>query len=393
LQGEVEQIREALEKRPPEILYDFLRDRLEAGEYRKRLGVPAIIRRDFKSLADIIDHQNRFLLLPKTEQEQVLAQAGQDVLEEDDPRIINRIVLYIDDLDRCPDAKVIEVLQAVHLLLAFPLFVVVVAVDSRWLAHALQSRYPALAGSSSSNGKAAAPEDYLEKIFQVPFWVRELDSASRSRIVQGLLGGHVRAASRAGENGGEDRSAIGNEEANVLAEMIAPRSAPPLVSATALTVSRDELASLDRLAPLMGHTPRSIKRFVNVYQLVKILNLRRTPAASGPPTDDEIAAFLLAVAEGLPGIGWRLLDEVAEDPAMALPDILERPTFAAHRSEIERLKDWLEDNRNADWKLVTGERLAEVAVDVRRFLFRGAPDAESGLGLARPQLVHVIQER
>jgi hypothetical protein len=31
---------------------------------------------------------------------------------------INRIVLYIDDLDRCPEPLVIDVLKAVHLLLA-----------------------------------------------------------------------------------------------------------------------------------------------------------------------------------------------------------------------------------------------------------------------------------
>ncbi len=44
---------------------------------------------------------------------------------------LNRIVLYIDDLDRCPPKRVVEVLQAVHLLLAFELFVVVVGVDAR----------------------------------------------------------------------------------------------------------------------------------------------------------------------------------------------------------------------------------------------------------------------
>jgi hypothetical protein len=38
-------------------------------------------------------------------------------------------VLYIDDLDRCPPRRVVEVLTAMQLLLALPLFVVVVAVD------------------------------------------------------------------------------------------------------------------------------------------------------------------------------------------------------------------------------------------------------------------------
>ena len=38
-------------------------------------------------------------------------------------------------------AQVVDVLQAVHLLLALDLFVVVVGVDPRWLVHSLQSEY------------------------------------------------------------------------------------------------------------------------------------------------------------------------------------------------------------------------------------------------------------
>ena len=58
---------------------------------------------------------------------------------------MNRIVLYIDDLDRCPEDKVIEVLRTAHLLLAFPLFVCVVAVDPRWVSRSLRNA-PGLLG-------------------------------------------------------------------------------------------------------------------------------------------------------------------------------------------------------------------------------------------------------
>lgn len=386
-------IQQALDKRPPEILYDFLRERLEAGEYRKRLGVPAIIRRDFKGLADLVSYQNAYLLASDETQERIREETDQELLKEDDKRIINRIVLYIDDLDRCPDAKVIEVLQAVHLLLAFPLFVVVVAVDSRWLAHALQSRFPVLAGGTSMNGKTSAqPDDYLEKIFQVPFWVQELNNESRSRIVHGLLGSHVRGQPSDGASEASGQVRVGEDEAKVLREMIEPRSGPPLLDAAALTVTRDELAFLDRLTPLMGHTPRSVKRFVNVYQLVKIVRRGRTSNAGGYPSDDELAAFLLAVAEGLPSVGLQLLEKAGHCPGKKLIEILNDPGFASHRAEHDCLKLWLEDYRNAALKEVPDDRLGAVASDVRRFVFRVMPDAESSMGTARPQLVHVIQQ-
>lgn len=374
LKEQVNTIALELAKGPSQVLYEFLQGRLEAGEYRKRLGVPAIIRRDFNSLADLISDQNRFLLTPAEQKEQIRDKSDKELLEEDDPLIINRIVLYIDDLDRCDDAKVIDVLQAVHLLLAFPLFVVIVAVDSRWLAHALQSHYPALAGFPSLDRKAAAqPEDYLEKIFQVPFWVQDLDCASRGRIVHGLLGAHVRVESRAGGVQNDNNVRVGDEEAKVLKVMLEPRNGPPLLDAKALTVTRDELAFLDRLTPLMGDTPRSIKRFVNVYQLVKLLRSSRTPTEGGPPSDDEIAAFLLAVAEGLPGLGWTLINVAANKPALTLSSILNSPDFAACQAERDRLNVWLENDDNVNWRLVASERLAAIALDVRRFLFQRAP--------------------
>jgi hypothetical protein len=56
-------------------------------------------------------------------------------------RAIDRIILYIDDLDRCKPEDVVRVLQRVHMLLAFELFVVVVAVVARWVEEALTQSY------------------------------------------------------------------------------------------------------------------------------------------------------------------------------------------------------------------------------------------------------------
>jgi hypothetical protein len=396
LEGQLAEIEQALKKKPPEILNEFLRERLEAGEYRKRLGVPAIIQRDFKGLGDLIRYQNAYLLAEaRPEQERILSEAGKDLLPEDDHRIINRIVLYIDDLDRCPDGKVIEVLQAVHLLLAFPLFVVVVAVDSRWLAHALQTRYPALGDATAGNSQAAAPDDYLEKIFQVPFWVQPLGDNSRRRIIHGLLSDHIFQDALSSSGPIADRAEVGEREKKVLKEMVEPRVAPPLLDVKALTVSREELMFLDGLAPLMGETPRSVKRFVNVYQLIKILRRGKTQGSSEQPPDEQLAAFMLAIAEGLPGLSRQLFDQAASEPVKttSLTVLLEYPALAGWEAERKRLRAWLSKPENMGWGLIHSGRLAELATDVVRFLFRVAPLCGAEMSVMRPQLVHVIQDR
>src|SRR5262245_42386878 len=95
---------------------------------------------------------------------------------------IERIILYIDDLDRCPEKIVVQVLQAVHLLLAFPISIVVVGVDSRWLLHSLQQHSIAFRENKANGSQPAeenkhwrsTPLNYLEKIFQIPFTLRPM---------------------------------------------------------------------------------------------------------------------------------------------------------------------------------------------------------------------------
>src|SRR5205814_8560492 len=113
---------------------------------------------------------------------QEASQQDESAQELDLPQI-DRIILYIDDLDRCPEDKVFAVLQAVHLLLAFPLFVVVVGVDPRWLLHSLKRNVQAFEDESTQADEMQDEEDmhwestplnYLDKIFQIPFTLRPM---------------------------------------------------------------------------------------------------------------------------------------------------------------------------------------------------------------------------
>lgn len=151
-------------------LVQFLSERTRSDDYRKHLGLISTIRQDFEKLG------------------QQLSQAsigGQF-------KRVDRIILYIDDLDRCHEAKVMEVLQAVHLLLAYPLFVVVVGVDPRWLLHSLKGAHRAFRGSEQREGVdgemwRTTPQNYLEKIFQIPFNLRSMTSEGYTRLVKSLL--------------------------------------------------------------------------------------------------------------------------------------------------------------------------------------------------------------
>jgi WD40 repeat protein len=249
---------------------------------------------------------------------------------------LERIVLYIDDLDRCPPRRVVEVLEAVHLMLALDLFVVVVAVDARWLIRSLEYHHHRLFGGrkarrlSGDGEPVATPIDYLDKIFQIPYVLLPPDSSATARYLHALLPipaarpapsqdeASTEALSVPRETDDEpwdladadgdfavapdppaiaappaaaDSRASGPRRGGESQFEVDPPDPRPLVSQPTdtpvvelrpqgLQLSAAEVEFMTRLGGLLP-TPRAAKRLVNVYRLVRI----------GIP-DGELAAFV-----------------------------------------------------------------------------------------------------
>lgn len=75
-----------------------------------------------------------------------------------------RIVVLVDDLDRCSPDKVVSLLEAINLVLDVPGFVFVLALDYDVLVRAVTAKYPHASGHV-----------FIEKMVQVPFRVPRLD--------------------------------------------------------------------------------------------------------------------------------------------------------------------------------------------------------------------------
>jgi hypothetical protein len=331
-------------------LLRFIRARATDGQYARHLGLIASIRKDFEELAAGISaaseqsHRDRDEAhaafakrvqalvdasgdhLSKEEKQKLLASGSQPPPAQ---KAFQRIVLYIDDLDRCPPRKVVEVLQAVHMLLTFPLFVVVVAVDVRWVSRALERHYPDLLEPPGSRraGRAASAHDYLEKIFQIPYWVREMGKTASCDFMKDRSKGLVAVPAAVAPTDGEGRVAVKpsvaagqpNAHVNLAAgspavaqgdlaaspsaapavavlsptvnavapNAVTPNAAVPAASpehaapappparpvarldARALVLDTAERDFLEKLAPYVGGSPRRALRFLNVYCVVK----------------------------------------------------------------------------------------------------------------------------
>jgi len=252
--------------------------------YRKELGTIARARTDFERLSERM----------------LKAREDYDSGRFKTPPVLDRIVLYIDDLDRCPEDKVREVLRAAHLLLAFDLFVCVVAVDPRWVIQCLSespgivSKEPVKDADLEVLGGVATPSDYLEKIFQIPLWLRPVPDAQRAALIETLLGRDINrravaAAMTAIRSDAAERDALettsgqsdrqsregehtsGTSGYGLEPELAAERASADQRSAVPEVIRIDprELEFLARATPLLDGNVRALKRFVNTYRLVK----------------------------------------------------------------------------------------------------------------------------
>ncbi|NUW65326.1 hypothetical protein HUZ94_17160 [Cronobacter sakazakii] len=328
-----ERLRELEESRD---LARFIADRHDSADYRKHLGLVSLVRQDFEALSERIREHG------------TAADGG---------RKVERIVLYIDDLDRCPASQVVNVLQAVHLLLAYPLFVVVVGVDSRWLTNSLSMHYKELGAAFTEAPEAAAsPQHYLEKIFQIPYSLRPMSAEGYGKLVRELTAGGQRmpVTQLLTPSGPADvkpstpaSAAIGSaltSDANVTAPQsaLAPESAA--VEERALVIHSWEESFAASLYPLIP-SPRAAKRLVNVYRVLKAsvggAQLQAFEGTETEPGQFQIPLLLLAIqiCDASTATAW-FADLMAEQGQRNSPEeaFIRTATADARKQLMERIK-------------------------------------------------------
>lgn len=293
------------------LVYDFLRERTSSKDYIGNLGLISMIRRDLEGLRERLED-----------------------FKKNGERPVERIVLYIDDLDRCQPAKVVEVLQAVHLLLAFDLFHVVVGVDSRWLRRSLEDTYVVRGGGIYDDEFSS--HDYLEKIFQVPYTLAPLENRSFKKLVDTMIQTrsewaqeHAEALSGLSQKsvGAGPRGDGGTAKARIPLQPIGESS--KLQSASSVVFFEDFEQSFIQELHRFIDRPRLAGRFINIYRMLRARAVDdsedATFASSADAIDYRAALVLLAINVGYPW-GSRLLFR----GLLAVPESMTWPGYLEH---------------------------------------------------------------
>lgn len=254
-----------------EALYTFIEKRANSDDYKKHLGIVSLIRKDFEILSGLLTGHQTELVTNKESQD------FKELFVDKKP--LERIILYIDDLDRCPEERVVEVLEAVNLLMAFPLFVVVVGVDPRWVKSALLQKYKNQF-QDETDDEAISPSNYLEKIFQVPFHLKDAGDESIKGMIKTLAKTKARLVISKEENDYDLNDYDSQDyKTNNLENDISIKNEEKTITDSTSLFSKETIEALDitdtecellqSMSEIIGTNPRAVKRFVNIYRIVK----------------------------------------------------------------------------------------------------------------------------
>lgn len=310
---------------PPRLLRYVLEDDPDTKALEKDIGLIGRTRRLFQAV-DTIAREVR----------DARREAGYAERKDADWETPERIIIYIDDLDRCHEDKVYEVLQAIHLLLAFDLFVVVVGVDVKWVQAALAKQFEtgdAQIDAATEQQRNERAMHYLEKIFQIPFWLRPLSSGDEGTFrpfVQMLAGESVETARE--KQAAAERARQMAEQSQVLetplvggapgagasgdtkprkgasddpSDPLGVQGQVKLIEARRkLQLTNAEIAFLGspQIAALAATAPRGVKRLVNVYRIARARRGQEDGEAvlggPGGPAEYPLIALMAAVETG-----------------------------------------------------------------------------------------------
>ena len=176
---------------------------------------------------------------------------------------VDRIVVFIDDLDRCSSGKVIETFETIKLFLNTPACTFVIGADAEKIHHAVGEVY-------NVTNDLKRQKDYLEKIVQIPFSIPAQDIRDIGCYVGMLIvGRHLNehAWPKLSEARPKFYSHAGSL-ADAFSQWVTDNKA--VLTASEESIAKElsgVLPHVDTLARGLRGNPRQIKRFLNILSL------------------------------------------------------------------------------------------------------------------------------
>ncbi len=280
--------------------------RADLDELRRQSGIPFLELQELQGFLEKIrtdevytkhlglmnqvqEHLERLSLLVTewSKQRQDNSSADEEGTYSPFQRGVPRIVLTIDDLDRCPPAKVVEVLEATQLLVKTDLFVVLFALDLRYVTRAIEKFYDGILDHTEH----PTGLDYIEKIIQLPYQVRPI----AKDLLEPFFNGQLKYISDTSNTETRtDIEPLTMREGGIPARTI--RIPEALLHRQVLQLTHDEFDDIVIACKPFSLSPRAGKRISNVYKIWKLLWHQRQEEPAIEPEIRRVMVALLALS-------------------------------------------------------------------------------------------------
>lgn len=213
-----------------------------------------------------------------------------------------RLVVIIDDLDRCSPERIIENLEAIKLFLNVPKTAFIIGADPRIVKYAIEHKYKNNKEIEEDNNRIVI--DYLEKLIQLPYALPRLSESEVETYISMLI----------------CKKEIGDEKfKNILYEFknhkeknkysaFGLSNFESILEAEDFQKVKDNVITIPSLVPLITNSlygnPRQIKRFLNTYTIRK----RLAKVASLQSFNDAVLAKMMILEYSEPKLFKKIFE-------------------------------------------------------------------------------------
>lgn len=179
---------------------------------------------------------------------------------------IQKLVVIIDDLDRCTPDRIIENLEAIKLFLNVEKTAFVIGADPRIVRNAIEYRYKSQ-GKVDDDSNSRLVDDYLEKLIQVPYYLPKLSDSEVETYISLL----VSKRELSDEVFTKVKKAFYTFRQGNRYSVFGLANIKDVISRDEHQALSNSLISIAALVPVITQTlsgnPRQIKRFLNTLTL------------------------------------------------------------------------------------------------------------------------------
>lgn len=179
---------------------------------------------------------------------------------------IQKLVVIIDDLDRCTPDRIIENLEAIKLFLNVEKTAFVIGADPRIVRNAIEHRYKSQ-GKADDDSNSRLVDDYLEKLIQVPYYLPKLSDSEVETYISLL----VSKRELSDEVFIKIKKAFHTFRQGNRYSVFGLANIKGVISSDEHQALSNSLISIPALVPVITQTlsgnPRQIKRFLNTLTL------------------------------------------------------------------------------------------------------------------------------